>query len=603
MANHRIPQVFIDDVLGRTDIVSLIDGFVPLKKSGTNFSACCPFHNEKSPSFNVSPRKQFYHCFGCGASGNAISFLMQFDHLTFIEALKQLATQCGLALPKTEAFNAEKNNQSTNAYDLLEQVTQRYYSQLSPSAEGKEAINYLKKRGIEGKTAKLFEIGFSPDGWSFIQNHFKSQEALLLTCGMLTKNENGRIYDRFRNRLMFPIRDPRGHVIGFGGRTLTDEKPKYLNSPETPWFHKSKTLYGLYHILKQRPLPEQFVIVEGYMDVISLAQHGASNAVATLGTATTAEHIQLLSRYTQKIIFCFDGDNAGRTAAWRALKACLPILDCNLQIQFLFLPEGEDPDSLIQKQGLAHWNTALQQAISLEDYLFQQLHAEHDVGTIAGKAGFISGLSELILLMAPGPRKTLMLEHSARLLMLSVDQLQASLNSLNKKNLSNKQIVDPEYGESALTLRERPQQQESQKLTPLRLAIMLLIQYPHVITSLEYPALLREFHDNGFAILNKLVDILKNDPTLTTGKLLNYWLDDSQYSVIHKLAAMKHHIPENGIAAELKGIMRQLCQQVTQNEISRLLAKSNNQSISVEEKQRLQRLIMEQKHFKQSNID
>ncbi|EKD77123.1 MAG: DNA primase, partial [uncultured bacterium] len=346
---NRIPKAFIQDVVARTDIVAIIQSRVELKKRGHTYTACCPFHAEKTPSFTVSQSKQFYYCFGCGAHGNAIGFLMEYDHLSFVDAITDLAQQLGMVIP------LEANDAETANYDVL--YTQLYNAQTLYEKELKKsstAIAYLKNRGLTGKIAKEFGIGYAPNAWEFLSQSLgknKSDREALATAGMLIEKNPGHYYDRFRDRILFPIRDVRGKTIGFGGRTLTNEIPKYLNSPETPIFHKNQTLYGLYETCQHHRKLNRALVVEGYLDVISLAQHEINYAVATLGTALNAKHIQLLLRYTSDIIFCFDGDNAGQKAAWKALTFSLPLLRDGLNIRFLFLPQTEDPDSCVRKIG------------------------------------------------------------------------------------------------------------------------------------------------------------------------------------------------------------------------------------------------------------
>ena len=331
-----IPQPFIDELLNRTDIVEFIDSYVPLKKRGTSHIACCPFHNEKNPSFNVVAKKQFYHCFGCGASGNVISFAMGYLHQSFPDAIETLATRAGLAVPRDR--HPEKHSHSLNLYQLLDRVSTFYQQTLKSS--GQVAIDYLKQRHVSGEVAKLYQLGFAPSGWQTLEAQFRPNKQELIATGMLIQKDDGKTYDRYRQRIMFPIHDRHGKIIGFGGRAIeADQKPKYLNSPETVIFQKNRELYGLHQILQQQNNVKNVLIVEGYMDVIALAQHGIMNAVATLGTATSAYHIQLLSKHTKQLVFCFDGDAAGRQAAWRALDNSLPQLNAGLDASFIFLPE------------------------------------------------------------------------------------------------------------------------------------------------------------------------------------------------------------------------------------------------------------------------
>ncbi|WP_111657486.1 DNA primase [Isoalcanivorax indicus] len=389
----RIPDSFIQDLLARTDLVEVIDARVPLKKTGRNYSACCPFHNEKTPSFTVAPDKQFYYCFGCGAKGNAVGFLMEYEHLSFPEAVKQLADKAGVEVPRERPETADdraRKDHVQTLYDLLARADRFYRQQLKNAPERQTAVKYLKGRGLSGEIAARFGIGFAPPGFDNLISGLSLDErglALALEAGLLVRREDtGRTYDKFRDRIMFPIRDSRGRTIGFGGRVLGDSKPKYLNSPETPVFHKGRELYGLWEWRQSRDKSTQLFVVEGYMDVIALAQHGVDNAVATLGTATTEEHAQKLFRQVDEVVFCFDGDDAGRRAAWRALESALATLEDGKQARFLFLPEGEDPDTLVRQQGREALLAMAADAPSLSEFLFRHLEEGLDVRSVDGRA-------------------------------------------------------------------------------------------------------------------------------------------------------------------------------------------------------------------------
>jgi DNA primase len=371
----RIPQHFIDELLARIDIVDIIDAYVPLKKAGRNHQACCPFHDEKTPSFTVSQPKQFYHCFGCGANGTAISFLMEYLHMGFIEAIEDLASRAGLEIPRDTVQTSNTNNQSSELYELMEIVTGYYSKQLRNHPQAETVITYLKNRGISGEIAAEYELGFAPPGWDNLLSELggsDESQKRLLKIGAIIENDRGGYYDRFRDRLTFPIRDQRGRAIGMGGRVLGDDKPKYLNSPETPIFHKGRELYGLFQARKTLKEVDSLFVVEGYMDVIALAQFGIRNAVASLGTAATPEHMEKMFRITNKIVFCFDGDEAGNKAAWRGLENSLPLLKDDKQVYFMFLPAGEDPDTFVQNKGKEAFLDANLQT-PLSEYLFDYL--------------------------------------------------------------------------------------------------------------------------------------------------------------------------------------------------------------------------------------
>ncbi|MEW5544174.1 DNA primase [Pseudomonas soli] len=398
-----IPQSFIDDLLNRTDIVDVVSSRIQLKKTGKNLSACCPFHKEKSPSFTVSPDKQFYYCFGCGAGGNALGFVMDHDNLDFPQAVEELARAAGMEVPREEGRRGQKPRQPTDSplYPLLEAASEFYRQALRSHATRKAAVEYLKGRGLSGEIARDFGLGFAPPGWDNLLKHLGAdslQQKVMIDAGLLIENaESGKRYDRFRDRVMFPIRDSRGRVIAFGGRVLGDDKPKYLNSPETPVFHKGQELYGLYEARKHNRNLDEIIVVEGYMDVIALAQQGLRNAVATLGTSTSEEHLKRLFRVVPSVLFCFDGDQAGRKAAWRALEATLSSLQDGRRARFLFLPEGEDPDSLVRAEGTDAFQARINQhAQPLADYFFEQLSNEADPRSLEGKAHMVTLAAPLI---------------------------------------------------------------------------------------------------------------------------------------------------------------------------------------------------------------
>lgn len=429
-----IPQSFIDNLLDRIDIVEVVDHRVKLKKSGKNYSACCPFHDEKTPSFTVSPDKQFFYCFGCGANGNAIGFIMDYERLSFPESVEQLARLAGLEVPRevqSEA-QAQREEEKRSIYTLLSKADDFYQTQLRQHPSKHMAINYLKGRGLDGKTAKTYGIGFAPPGWDNLLKALATTDEdkhLLIEGGMLIhQQDEKKLYDRFRHRIMFPIRDTRGRVIGFGGRVLGDDKPKYLNSPETPVFHKGKELYGLYEARQAyRDLP-RLLVVEGYMDVVSLAQFGIRYGVATLGTACSEEHLERAFRYTREVVFCFDGDKAGRTAALRALESSLTAMKDGRMVKFLFLPEGEDPDTLIRQVGPEKFEHKISMAVPLEDYLFDAVAEGLDIRTMEGRASFSKRAAPLLNRLPKGVFRELMFESLAKRTGLNRNILQDLVN-------------------------------------------------------------------------------------------------------------------------------------------------------------------------------
>ncbi len=403
-----IPDSFKRDLLNRVDIVDIIQRHLPLKKAGANFSACCPFHNEKSPSFTVSPTKQFYHCFGCGAHGDAIGFLMEYSGLGYIEAIKELAAGTGMTMPEFEpGFGKKKEVSGPNLYDIMQRATQYYREQLKTSPR---AIEYLKNRGLSGRVAAHFGIGYAPDGWQNLQAAFPAyDDKSLKDVGLVIENEAGKRYDRFRDRIMFPIVNQRGFVIGFGGRVIGAGEPKYLNSPETPLFEKGRELYGLPQARQAIRDAGRVLVVEGYMDVVALAQHGVEYAVATLGTATTPTHVQKLLRQADEIVFSFDGDAAGRKAAWHALEVSLPATLDHKAIHFLFLPEGEDPDSYVRAKGKEAFEALVGSAEPLSAYLLAQLRARVDSNTMEGRSRLLHEAKPLVLNITSAPALQLQL--------------------------------------------------------------------------------------------------------------------------------------------------------------------------------------------------
>jgi DNA primase len=414
----RIPQNFIDDLISRLDIIDVVSARTRLKKAGKNYSACCPFHNEKTPSFTVSPDKQFYYCFGCGATGSALKFVMEFDGLEFPDAVEKLAGDLNIEVPREGSSQQNREPQYRELHALTQKAADFFEQQLRTSKDKDKAISYLKDRGLSGKAAKFFSIGYAPPGWDNLQNTLAPGEKndstnnktikQLISCGMTIEKEDGRTYDRFRDRVMFPIRNVKGQVIAFGGRVLGDEKPKYLNSPETPIFHKGQELYGLYEARKIRQKLTRMIIVEGYMDVVALAEYGIHYAVATLGTSTSEHHIRRLFKVVPEIIFCFDGDNAGRKAALRAMETVIPALQDGLQARFLFLPDGEDPDTIVRKEGKEAFEKRLDNSKGFSEFLFDNIKAEVDFDTLDGKARFGKKAAPLIARLPKGLLKEIM---------------------------------------------------------------------------------------------------------------------------------------------------------------------------------------------------
>ncbi|MFJ1269858.1 DNA primase [Legionella lytica] len=565
-----IPQPFIDDLLQRTDLVELIDGYVPLKKRGNSYTACCPFHNEKSPSFNVVARKQFYHCFGCGASGNAISFVMNYLNQGFIDAIETLATRVGLTVPR-DGQN-EKTNVSQDLYKLMSAVNLYYQKQLKH--EGQPAINYLRSRGLSGEIAKLYQLGFANEGWHNLDKTFPRDQKELITTGMLVKNDDGKIYDRYRNRVMFPIHDRHGRIIGFGGRVLDDQKPKYLNSPETLIFQKSKELYGLHQILQQKKSIDYIIVVEGYMDVIALAQHGIMNAVATLGTATSSYHIQLLAKHTKSLVFCFDGDNAGKQAAWRALESSLPYLNDGLDARFIFLPEEHDPDSLVRAEGNESFLNRLKQAIPLHRFFLNTLAKNINLQNPAGKTQLINLVKPFLQKMSEGSYTQLLIDELARLTHIESHRLNLLLTD---------KAPAPAAKEQTATIAR----------TPMRIAVALLLQNPEIYAKCKEQIDPNLLDASEHEILLKLLQQLAANPQANTASLIETWRDHSYFDFINRLAAWNHQVPEAELVKEFIDIILFLQKQNQELIIRRLIEKSRQQGLTEAERISLQKMLQE----------
>lgn len=575
--SKRIPQSFIDDLLARTDIVELISQRLKLKKAGKNYQACCPFHNEKTPSFTVSPEKQFYHCFGCGAHGTALRFLMEYENLEFPDAVEELAQSYGLSVPYEQVSRYTPQGQgqtqapeqnASALYALMQQVNRLYQFQLRQSPL---AINYLKERGLDGETAKRFAIGYAPAGWDFLCRQFVSQheQKSLEDLGLLIKKERD-YYDRFRNRVMFPIRDRRGRVIGFGGRVFGDETPKYLNSPETTLFHKGRELYGLYELKEQHRHPARIVIVEGYMDVVALAQYGVDYAVASLGTSTTPDQVKLLYRQTEHVICCYDGDNAGREAAWRSLQNILPLLREGTGLSFCFLPDGQDPDSFVRSQGKAAFEAQLDTSMSFIDFMLERLHQDHQH---ADKTVQAAKAMELIAQMPEGLNQEQAITQLARLLRWGEGEARL-------KRLIQRRTKPQKQTESDLT---------TLKLTPLRRAIALVVQHPHIAAQMPAMPELQELDGNGFKLLDRLLAYVKQRPDLTTARLLEAWREHSYGAALMRLATLD--LFAGDVHDELRDILLGFCDVCLQQRIEFLQAKSHHQTLTSEETQMLIRYL------------
>ena len=547
----RIPQHFISDLVARTDIVDVIGQRVPLKKAGKEFKACCPFHNEKSPSFMVVPDKQFYHCFGCGAHGTALGFLMDYDHLSFVEAVEELAARAGVQVPREEDLHA-KPPPSDDLYGLLEKVGELYRQQLKSS---ERAIAYLKKRGLTGETAARFGVGYAPDAWDFVLKHLSSNEnegRKLLQAGLVIEREQrGGFYDRFRDRIMFPIRDSRGRAIGFGGRILDQGEPKYLNSPETELFHKGKELYGLFEARQSTRSIKRLLVVEGYMDVVRLHQAGITYAVATLGTATTPEHLVRLFRVCNEVVFCFDGDRAGRAAAWRALENALPQVRDGRQIRFLFLPEGHDPDSLVGEEGREAFEKRLDGALALSDYLIRELTSRCDVSSIDGRAQLAEMAKPLVQKVTTGIYRELLVDALAKVVGMSGDRMRALLDGSTLSNSMAKSSPPP-ASPSRLPV-------ATGRHSLVRQAIHRLVHFPSAATTVQIPKGLEAVERPGMALLIELLSTLRAEPCNSTGVLLERWREKPDYGSLALLAQTEYLLGDaKSASTELTGALAKL---------------------------------------------
>ncbi len=558
----QIPPQFIDELLSRVDIVDVIDSRVPLKKAGKNLHACCPFHNEKTPSFTVSPDKQFYHCFGCGAHGTAIGFLMEYEQLSFPETIQELADSVGMQVPVTQQASLTPVRQ--NLYDLLDKVSKYYAHQLQNHPQNYVFNAYLEQRGLSSEIINAFDIGMAPDGWDNVLRTFGNNQQtidMLQEGGLLIKNEQGRIYDRFRKRLMFPIRDRRGRVIGFGGRVIDPEDaPKYLNSPETPVFHKGQELYGLYQARKANRQLQRILIVEGYMDVIALAQFDINNAVATLGTATTPDHLRQLIRSAPEIVFCFDGDRAGRDAAWRAAENALPILGGNFELKFMFLPQGEDPDSVVREQGAEGFQVLVGQAQSLSEFFLATLSQRVDMDSMDGRARLIE-LAKPYLARIPSGVYRDMLEQQ---LAIEAKTSQATLN----KHIERLRPVSK---------RAVPKTANTNK-TPVRMVITLLLKHPGLHKALGDTDWLKNLNQPGVAILMQILETLRTNPQITNSAILiERWRDTEHYPALNKLLNEQFAVDDaDQLKPELLGYFQKLQRMAKEERQKFLEAKSKS---------------------------
>jgi DNA primase len=587
----RIPQSFIDEVLNRTDIVEVIDTRVPLKKAGREFKACCPFHDEKTPSFTVSQVKQFYHCFGCGANGTAISFLMDYEHMEFVEVIEELARRAGLEVPKETSGKQVQAPSTLPHYALLERVADYYQEQLRSHPQASRAVNYLKQRGLTGDVAARFTIGYAPPGWENLATALNADNTVrkqLLELGLTVERDKGDgTYDRFRDRIQFPIRDRRGRTIGFGGRVLDDSTPKYLNSSESPVFHKGQELYGLFEARRAVRKLERILVVEGYMDVVALAQFDINYAVATLGTATTHEHLERLFRTVPEVVFCFDGDRAGREAAWRALENTLPVLRDGREARFLFLPDGEDPDSLVRKTGKQELEQQLASATHLSEFFFERLSSQLDINSIDGRARLVTDAKPLLGKLPDSTFQQLMIEQLAALAQTSAERIAGRL-----------EMPRPETATAAPP--QAPPVRPSAGKSPVRQALELLLYQPSLAAEIQQPDFLQHCDVAGVPLLIEVLDLLQQQPGLSTGTVLEHWREREESRFLSKLAHWNPPLDDLELLADLQGHLNEIQRQYIENRIDFLGSEQSHRQLSSAEKQEYGDLLIQSHKVRQN---
>lgn len=569
----RIPDSFIDTLLTRIDIIDVVQQRVPLKPQGKNFVACCPFHTEKTPSFSVNREKQFYHCFGCGAGGSVIGFMMEYEHLDFVSAVEELAATISLEVPRG---SSEKTQSQQPLYQVLQQANQYYQQQLS---QHPEALAYLKQRGVSNAIAAQFGLGYATPQWDSASKALLAAGASLKQlelAGLSIKgSRDDQTYDRFRHRIMFPIRDTRGRTIAFGGRTIGDDKAKYLNSPETPVFHKSSTVYGLYETRKNNRQLSQLLVVEGYLDVVALNQHDITQVVATLGTAVNQEHLQQLFKASSNLVFCFDGDLAGRQAAWRALKNALTLMTDTRQISFVFLPDTEDPDSYVRKVGKTGFEQCIRQAHSFSRFFFERLTENLNLDSLDDRS-VLAGRAEPLLAHLPaGPLQQLMYQQLHK------------ITGYKSKTLST--LTDsgpPRYQAKAV--------RQHTRLTPVRRAITLLLEYPALASACQLEKIAK-LELAGVSLLRELITLMQIQPNMTAGAIIEHWRDTEHSKHLLKLARLPSGLDIDAVKPELLDIIRFLENKVKQQRFQQLTSASINRPLTDLEKSELKGLLVVQK--------
>jgi DNA primase len=604
----RIPQHFIDELVARTDIVEVIGSRLQLKKAGREYKACCPFHDEKTPSFWVSPDKQFYHCFGCGAHGTVLGFVMEYDHLGFIEAVEDLAARAGLEVPREGGAAAGPANPHDELFVALERAALYFRQCLSGDARAKD---YAKRRGLDAEALQKFGIGYAAPKWDGLLERYGTtddERQVLLRAGLVierqpeagqapgaAQRERGH-YDRFRDRLMFPIRDARGRTIGFGGRVLDQGEPKYLNSPETELFHKGRELYGLYEARQATRSLQRLLVVEGYMDVVSLHQAGVTYAVATLGTATTPEHLQRIFRLVGEVVFCFDGDRAGRAAAWRALENAVGEVKQGRQVRFLFLPDGHDPDTLVREEGREAFEARLAHAEPLSEYLIRELSSRVETTSVDGRAKLVELARPLVRRIPSDVYRELLINQLAEVVGMPAARLSALLGGAAPAEPG---AGPREYAPASREVERRPvsagPQASAGRGNLVRQAVTLLVHHPgaaRAIGGQEIDAV-GTIDRPGIPLLTELLAQLREDPPASTAGLLERWRDRPEYGSLAKLSVAVCIAPdEAGAAAELKSALsRLITEESPARRLDELLAKARDSALDDAEKQELQALL------------
>ena len=572
--SDRIPQDFIDELVQRVDIGEIIGNRIDIKKAGKEYKANCPFHGEKTPSFTVSPEKGFYHCFGCGAHGTALGFLMEYERLTFIEAIEELAKTVGVDVPKTKEDKI-KNKRNISLKELLSEVSAHYTSNLSQS---KEAINYLKDRGIDGKNAKYFSLGFSNNSWSEILDTFGTSEndkQKLFDSGLIIKKDDGGFYDRFRNRIMFPIKDNRGDVLGFGGRIIGNDEPKYLNSPETALFRKGELLYGLFESKEGIGKTKSAIIVEGYTDVIALQKYGFNTALATLGTATTEYHIRKMFRTIDEITFCFDGDKAGYKAALKAMELSLPIIKTNKEVNFLILDKGQDPDEMMENNGPDAFKTALSNAYSLDQFLIEVMRDKYNIETVKGKANAIEDGMSLLSKVKEGIYKDLLIESFSTEFKLNENQIKRFYEDKNQKRSAGKRF-------------SKNRQNNKVELRPslIKQAISILLHYPNLLNNITIEDRLNHINEKGIDILKKIITLTQGKDSIRLATILEHFQDKKIRQHLQNLSLETLIVRESEIQNEFQDILNRLYILNNKTEMKVLLKKASQNNLTKLEKSR-----------------